>query len=76
MIGSIMFWNVQGAASPNFRQAFRSLINSYKPLMVVMLEPRIVAQKLMSLSERVGLTSLIESKPCFLEVYGCSEFHK
>ena len=36
-----MFWNVQGAASPNFLQTFRTLVKTYKPLMVAIFEPRI-----------------------------------
>lgn len=42
---SIMFWNVQGATSKYFRQAFRTLIRSFNPAMVVLLEPRISGGK-------------------------------
>lgn len=42
---SIMFWNVQGADSKYFRQAFRTLIRSFNPAMVVLLEPRISGSK-------------------------------
>lgn len=38
---SIMFWNVQGAASKDFRLAFKTLIKSFNTAMVVLLEPRI-----------------------------------
>lgn len=37
---SIVFWNVQGAASPEFRRSYASAVRSYKQALVVMLEPR------------------------------------
>ncbi|XP_038715030.1 uncharacterized protein LOC120008723 [Tripterygium wilfordii] len=37
---SIMLWNVQGAASPGFRRAFKTLIQTYKPKLVALFEPR------------------------------------
>ncbi|KAL9409078.1 hypothetical protein AB3S75_047461 [Citrus x aurantiifolia] len=40
-----MFWNVQGAASQSFRQAFESIRQSYNPDMVVVMEPRISGRK-------------------------------
>lgn len=42
---SIMFWNVQGAASKYFRQAFRTLVRSFNPTMNVLLEPCISGSK-------------------------------
>ena len=36
---SIMFWNVQGAASGEFRCSFRTIIKNYNPSMVVLMEP-------------------------------------
>lgn len=41
MVVSIMFWNVQGAASQNFHRSFKSLTNNYKPTLVVILESQI-----------------------------------
>lgn len=37
----IVFWNVQESASKGFRRAFGTLINSFNPIIVVLLEPRI-----------------------------------
>ena len=42
---SIMFWNVQGASSPNFRRAFKTVTHSYLPSMVVLMEPRCSGKK-------------------------------
>ncbi|XP_052289997.1 uncharacterized protein LOC127899892 [Citrus sinensis] len=41
MSKSILFWNVQGAASKKFYRAFATILNNYKPSIVVILEPRI-----------------------------------
>lgn len=40
MTVSIIFWNVQGAASGEFRRSFRTIIKNYNPSMVVLMEPR------------------------------------
>ena len=45
MMMSVLFWNVQGAASHSFRQTFKSIIHSYKPAMVVIMELRISGRK-------------------------------
>ena len=45
MVISVMFWNVQGAASQSFRRAFKSIRQSYNPDMVVVMEPRISGRK-------------------------------
>ena len=45
MSKSILFWNVQGAASKKFRRAFATILNNYKPGIVVILEPRISSCK-------------------------------
>lgn len=42
---SIMYWNVQGEASSNFRRAFRIIVNNYKPSLVVFMEPHISGSK-------------------------------
>ena len=42
---SIMFWNVQGAASGEFRRSFKTIIKNYNPSMVVLMEPRISGVK-------------------------------
>ena len=42
---SIMFWNVQGAASGEFRRSFKTMIKNYNPSMVVLMEPRISGVK-------------------------------
>lgn len=51
---SIMFWNVQGAASLVFRRSFGSLIKNYKLVMVVLLEPRISGCKVNDFIKRIG----------------------
>ena len=38
---SIMFWNVQGAASGNFWRAFKTILKNYNPSMVVVMETRV-----------------------------------
>ena len=40
-----MFWNVQGAASPKFHRAFKTLKQMYKPQLCVLFEPRCSGQK-------------------------------
>ena len=45
MMMSVLFWNVQGAVSHPFRQIFKTIIQSYKPAMVVIMEPRINGRK-------------------------------
>ena len=40
-----MYWNVQGAASANFRRSFRTIIKNYNPSMVVLMEPHISGVK-------------------------------
>ena len=40
MSASIMFWNVQGAASGVFRCSFKTIIRNYDSSMVVLMEPR------------------------------------
>ena len=40
-----MFWNAQGAASPSFRRSFSTVVNNSKPVMVVLMEPRISGSK-------------------------------
>ena len=35
-----MFWNVQGASSPEFRGPFKTISRNYCPNMVVLVEPR------------------------------------
>ncbi|XP_052287360.1 uncharacterized protein LOC127898893 [Citrus sinensis] len=40
-----MFWNAQGAASPSFRRSFSAVVTNYKPIMVVLMEPRISGSK-------------------------------
>ena len=42
---SILFWNVQEVGSPSFRRVFATLVKSYKPTIVVILEPRIRDKK-------------------------------
>ena len=42
---SVLFWNVQGAGSPSFRRIFATLVKSYNPTIVVILEPRISGKK-------------------------------
>lgn len=42
---SIMFWNVQGAASTKFRRSFKTIVRNYNPSLVVLLEPRISGAK-------------------------------
>lgn len=37
----IMVWNVQSAASANFRRVFKVLVNKHKPIVVSLLEPRV-----------------------------------
>ena len=37
---SIMFWNVQGPSSPEFRRAFKTVSRNYCPNMVVLVKPR------------------------------------
>ncbi|XP_024041960.1 uncharacterized protein LOC127901861 [Citrus sinensis] len=54
MVDSIMFWNVQGAASPNFRRSFRTLVKTYKPSMVAIFEPRINGIKANEFIRRSG----------------------
>lgn len=49
-----MFWNVQGAASPNFRRSFRTLVKTYKPSMVAIFEPRINGIKANEFIRRSG----------------------
>lgn len=36
-----IFWNAQGVASLFFRRSFYALVNNYKPVIVVLMEPRI-----------------------------------
>ena len=38
---SIMYWNVQGAASANFRRSFRTIIKNYNTSLVVLMESHI-----------------------------------
>ena len=45
MMTSVLFWNVQGAASHSFRQTFKTIIQSYKQAMRVVMEPRISRRK-------------------------------
>lgn len=40
-----IFWNAQGTASLSFRRSFSALVNNYKPVMVVLMEPRINGSK-------------------------------
>lgn len=42
---SIMYWNVQGAASGEFRRSFRTIVKNYNPSFVVLMEPRISGVK-------------------------------
>lgn len=46
MTMSIMFWNVQGAASQSFRKTFKTIIQSYKSAMVVVMELQINGRKI------------------------------
>ena len=45
MMMSVLFWNVQGAASYSFRQTFKTIIQSYKPAMVAIMEQRVSGRK-------------------------------
>ena len=45
MMISIMYWNVQGAASADFRRSFRTIVKNYNPSLVVLMEPRISGVK-------------------------------
>ena len=45
MVFSILFWNVQGAASNGFHLSFRTLIKAFSPKMVVLMEARISGAK-------------------------------
>ena len=45
MSASIMFWNVQGAASSIFCRAFKKFVKNYNPSLVVLMEPRISGRK-------------------------------
>ncbi|XP_052291725.1 uncharacterized protein LOC127900602 [Citrus sinensis] len=40
-----MYWNVQGAASVDFRRSFRTIVKNYNPSLVVLMEPRISGVK-------------------------------
>lgn len=51
---SVLFWNVQGAASPAFRRSFLSIVKIYQPNMVVLLEPRISGFKSDNFIKRSG----------------------
>lgn len=41
----ILLWNVQGTASKKFLRVFATILNNYKPGMVVVLEPKISGHK-------------------------------
>ncbi|KAH9744652.1 hypothetical protein KPL70_003790 [Citrus sinensis] len=45
MMISIMYWNVQGVASADFRCSFRTMVKNYNPSLVVLMEPRISGVK-------------------------------
>ena len=45
MMISILFWNVQGAASGNFRHSFKTIVKNYNPSIVVFMEPRVSGMK-------------------------------
>ena len=51
---SIMFWNVQGAASNTFRRAFKTFVKNYNPSLVVLMEPRISGCKADSFIKKSG----------------------
>ena len=38
---SIMYWNVQGAASSKFRCSFKTIVKNYNSSLVVLMEPRV-----------------------------------
>ncbi|KAH9772083.1 reverse transcriptase domain-containing protein [Citrus sinensis] len=42
---SILFWNFQGAGSPNFRRTFAALVKNYNPKIVAIFEPRVSGKK-------------------------------
>ena len=49
-----MLWNTQGAASLSFRRCFLTLVQNYKPSLVVLLEPRISGCKADNFIKRSG----------------------
>ena len=54
MFITTMFWNTQGAASPSFRRSFFTMVQNYKPSLVVLLEPRISGYKADNFIKRSG----------------------
>ena len=49
-----MFCNAQGAASLSFRRSFSALVNNYKLVMVVLMEPRISGYKVNNFIKNSG----------------------
>lgn len=54
---SIMFWNVQGAASTKFRRSFKTIVRNYNPSLVVLLEPQISGAKADDFIRKSGFES-------------------
>ena len=61
---SIMFWNVQGASSPEFRRAFKTISKNYFLNMVVIVEPRCSGKQAddFILSSGFGWSHRVEAK--------------
>ena len=52
---SIFIWNCQGAANPKFIATLRSFLQNLKPLMVVLVEPRISGVRADKAIKKIGL---------------------
>lgn len=52
----ILTWNCRGAASPIFRSSCRSLVELYKPLILVILEPHISGEKADKVVKQLGFS--------------------
>lgn len=51
---SFFVWNCQGAASPGFHRTLQSLLQGYKPDILVLVEPRIVGVQADKAIRRIG----------------------
>lgn len=67
---SILFWNVQGAASGNFRRSFKTVAKNYKLSMVVVMEPRVSGMKADEFIKKSGFDNSHRVEGVSLEEFG------
>lgn len=58
----IMIWNYRGAASKEFVRELKELVKGHRPMVIVLLEPRVSSDSVDEACKRLGESRWIQSE--------------